>query len=161
MKKITVALSILLALNAGNLYGQTEKGTLMLGGNLSFQAGDEAVLFIVNPAVGVFLREKLAVGVNASLLSSEGYTQWSLGPFARYYFGNSEKGKPFGQGAVSVYGGDDSDLYLGGGLTGGYAIFLNPSIALEFSASYFRISDSGLFILGAGFQVHFRKGKTG
>jgi hypothetical protein len=138
---------------------QTEKGTLLLGGNTSLQLVDDASLFVFNANLGVFVSNKFAIGLQANILSSEGTSAWALGPFARLYFTENPKGKPFGQVSLNLGGGDGSDVSLGGGLTAGYAFFLNQSIALEVAANYFRIDDSGLLVIGAGFQIHFRKQK--
>lgn len=159
MRKILIVLAILLAAT-GNLHAQTERGTLMLGGNVSFQAADGGTLFVINPNLGVFVSNNFAIGLQFNLVASDGFTQWALGPFARYYFGGNENGKFFGQGALTVGGASGgSDVSLGGGLTAGYAFFLNQSIAIDVAASYYRIDDSGLFVLGAGFQIHFKKQK--
>jgi len=159
MKRLSTLLIISLVIGTTSVYAQTERGTLMLGGSASFQAIDDASVFIFNPNVGVFAANNFAVGLQANIISSEGNSAWALGPFARYYFGKNEKGKIFGQGTLTLAGSDGSDVSLGGGLTGGYAFFLNRSIALEIAASYFRVDDSGLFVLGAGFQIHFKKSK--
>jgi hypothetical protein len=159
MKRTSTLLIISLVIGTTQLCAQTERGTLMLGGNASLQATDDVSVFIFNPNVGVFVANNFAVGLQASIVSSEGSSAWALGPYGRYYFGKNEKGKLFGQGTISLSGSDGSDPSFGGGLTGGYAFFLNKSIALEVAASYFRIDDSGLFVLGAGFQIHFKKQK--
>ncbi|MBL7745505.1 MAG: hypothetical protein JNN00_18690 [Chitinophagaceae bacterium] len=159
MRKLLALVCIAMLMANCDLKAQTERGTLMLGGSASLQATEDASVFLFNPNFGVLAANNFAVGLQASILSSEGYSQWALGPFARLYFGKNDKGKLFGQGSVSINGGDGSDVFLGAGLTGGYAVFLNQSIAVELSVSYFRIDDSGLVIAGAGFQIHFKKQK--
>ncbi len=158
MRKIFTTILICLFL-ANALQAQTERKTLLLGGAASFQAVDEESVFVFNANLGVFVSRDFAIGMQATILSTGDVNQWSLGPFARHYFGKNEKGKFFGQGSLSISGGDGSDVSLGGGLTAGYAAFLNKSIALEFAGSYFRIGDAGLVVLGVGFQIHFRKEK--
>jgi hypothetical protein len=159
MRKIAFVILAFLFLFSYQSKAQTEQNTLMLGGSASFQSVEDESLFIFNPNLGVFVKNNFAIGLQATLLSSDGASQWSLGPFARLYFGKNEKGKFFGQGALSIYGGDGADVTLGGGLTAGYAVFLNQSIALEFAASYHRIGDAGMVVIGAGFQIHFKKEK--
>ena len=159
MKRLSTLLIIATVIGTTNLCAQTDRGTLMLGGSASFQATDGASVFIFNPNVGVFAANNFAVGLQANIISSEGNSAWALGPYGRLYFGKNEKGKPFGQATLSLGGSDGSDVSFGGGLTAGYAFFLNQSIALEAAASYFRVDDSGLFVLGAGFQIHFKKSK--
>lgn len=159
MRKIAIVLLLSIICAGSHLNAQTEKGTLLLGGNASFQAVDDASLFVFNSNLGVFVGNRFAIGLQANILASDGSSAWALGPFARLYFTENMKGKPFGQASLNLGGGDGSDVSLGGGLTGGYAFFLNQSIALELSASYYRIDDSGLFVLGAGFQIHFKRQK--
>jgi hypothetical protein len=159
MKRLSTILIISLVVSITHLHAQTEKGTLMLGGSASFQSTDGSSLFVFNPNLGVFVRNRFAVGLQASVVASEGVSVWALGPFARYYFGGNEKGKIFGQGSLNVSGGDGNGTFFGAGLTAGYAFFLNQSVALEAAASYFRIDDSGLLVIGAGFQIHFKRSK--
>jgi hypothetical protein len=159
MRRLFIFLVISLIAGASRLNAQTERGTLMLGGNASFQAADDVSVFVFNPNLGVFVSRNFAIGLGFNLVSSDDISQWSLGPFARYYFGKNEKGKPFGQAALSLGGGTGSDVSVGGGLAAGYAFFLNQSIALEAAISYFRIEDIGLVVIGAGFQIHFKKQK--
>ena len=157
MRKFITPLALAILFASSSVSAQTEKGTLLLGGNATFQAVDGASLFVFNSNLGVFVSNNFAIGLQANILSSDGSSAWALGPFARLYFTENVKGKPFAQASLNLGGGDGSDVSLGGGLTGGYAFFLNQSIALELAASYFRIDDSGLFVLGAGFQIHFKR----
>jgi hypothetical protein len=159
MKRLSTLLIIATVIGTTNLCAQTDRATLMLGGGASFQATDGYSVFVLNPNVGVFVANNFAVGLQANIVSADNSSAWALGPFARYYFGKNEKGKPFGQATLTLGGSDGSDVSLGGGLTAGYAFFLNQSIALEAAASYFRIDDSGLFVLGVGFQIHFKRSK--
>jgi hypothetical protein len=159
MRKLTTLVIFTLLIGISQSNAQTEKSTLLLGGNASFQAVDDATLFVFNANLGVFVANNIAVGLQASIISSEGASAWSLGPYGRFYFGKSEKGKPFAQGTFTLGGGDGSDVSVGGGVTGGYSVFLNRNVAIELAASYFRQSDMGLFVLGAGFQIHFKKQK--
>ena len=159
MRKLITLAFISVQFGTSNLKAQTEKGTFLLGGSASFQATDGSSIFLFNVNPGVFIGKNFAVGLQANIVSSDGSSQWAIGPFARYYFGGNEKGKLFGQGALNIGDGDGPDISLGGSLTGGYAFFLNQSIALEFAASYYRIDDSGLFVIGASFQIHFKKQK--
>lgn len=159
MRKSLILLTFSFFAFIGSLNAQTEKSTMLLGGNASFQAVDDATLFLFNANLGVFVANKLAVGLQANIISSEGSSAWSLGPYVRGYFGQNEKGKPFAQGTLTIGGGNGSDVSFGGGVTGGYAIFLNQSVAIDLAASYFRIDDTGVFTIGAGFQIHFKKQK--
>lgn len=159
MKRLSTLLIISLVIGTTHLHAQTEKGTLMLGGAASFQSSDGSSLFVFNPNLGVFVKNRFAVGLQTTIVASDGVSAWALGPFARYYFGGNEKGKIFGQVSLNISGGDGAGTFFGAGLTAGYAFFLNQSIALEAAASYFRIDDSGLLVIGAGFQIHFKRSK--
>lgn len=139
---------------------QTEKGTLLLGGNVSFQTSDGISYFSAAPNVGFFIANNLAIGVRGNLLTGESYTAWAVGPFVRGYFAGSEKGKLFAEGGVNVGGVTDEDTEVGFGLGAGYALFLNKSVALEFGANYAKTgSAEGIFGLGIGFQIHFKNRK--
>lgn len=137
---------------------QTEKGTLLLGGNVSFQTAGGSSAFTATPSFGVFAWKDVALGVQLIIQSLDGYTQWAFGPFAKGYFAGSDKGKFFGQVGINIGGGEGVGTDLGFGLGAGYAIFLNKSIAIELGANYVRTGDAdGLFGIGAGFQIHFKK----
>jgi opacity protein-like surface antigen len=141
-----------------NVNAQTEKGTFLLGGDISFQTSGGASVFAATPNVGVFAWNNVALGAQLAILASDGYSAWAIGPFVRGYFAGSEKGKFFGQFGINVGGSDDADTEVGFGLGAGYAVFLNKSVALEFGASYNKTGDiDGIFGLGVGFQIHFKK----
>lgn len=155
MKKVVLALTLLVATFAAT--AQTEKKTILLGGNLSFNSTESVNSFMANPNIGVFVANNLAVGAELSLYTSEGYTSWGAGPFARYYFGQQTKGKPYLGASLLVGGADESDTEVGFGAHAGYAFFLNKSIALQLGVQYNRINDMDQFGIGAGFQIHWKK----
>jgi outer membrane protein len=84
--------------------GQTNKGTLLVGGNVDFSSvaaagnGYGKSLFVFSPTIGYFIIDKLAMGANIdwTVLSTSvrsnnvTYTDavggFAIGPFARYYF---------------------------------------------------------------------------
>jgi hypothetical protein len=50
------------------------------------------------------------------------------------------------------------DTEVGFGIGAGYALFINRSVALEFGANYTKAGDSdGIFGIGIGFQIHYKK----
>jgi opacity protein-like surface antigen len=157
MKKLIFITAFLIA-GFTSVNAQTEKGTLLLGGAISFQAAEGASIFTATPSVGVFAWNNVAIGAQFTLFTGDGFSAWALGPFVKAYFGGSEKGKFFGQFGLNVGGGDNVDTEVGFGIGAGYAIFLNKSIAIDIGASYNRAGDTdGIFALGAGFQIHFKK----
>jgi hypothetical protein len=156
MKKFIVIVLFLAALNRVN--AQTEKGTYLLGGSAAFTNASGNSVFQLSPNVGYFVADNLAFGVNATLVSGSGNTATAIGPFGRYYFGGTENGKFFGQLGVNFGTASGSSSKFGAGLAAGYALFLNRSVALQFSAEYDKAgSNDGIFTLGAGFQIHLRK----
>jgi opacity protein-like surface antigen len=157
MKKILFITAFLIA-GVISANAQTEKGTLLLGGNISFQTADGASVFIATPSFGVFAWNNVAIGAQFTLVSSDGSSAWALGPFVKAYFAGSEKGKFFGQFGLNVGGGDNVDTEVGFSLGAGYAIFLNKSIAIDLGVNYTRAGDTdGIFGIGAGFQIHFKR----
>jgi hypothetical protein len=155
MKKVVLACSFFLSAFA--VTAQTEKNTLLLGGNISFNNTEKVNSFTANPNLGVFVVNNLAVGGELSLFTSEGYTSWGVGPFARYYFGKQTSGKPYIGASALVGGADGSDTEVGFGAHAGYAFFLNKSIALQLGVQYNRMAEMDNFGIGAGFQIHFKK----
>jgi|GEM_PF-1707018 len=157
MRKFFLLLILGVAFVCNQSNAQTERGTLLLGGGANFQMVDDASVFVFNANLGVFVKQNFAIGLQASILSSDGVSAWSLGPYTRLYFGKNEKGKFFGQAGLSLLGSTGFDVEFGGGLGAGYAVFLNKSIVLEFGATYSILGDMEMLVLGAGFQIHFRK----
>ena len=161
MKKIVLALVLSTAFACTKANAQTEKGTLLLGGNVLFQSQDGNNVFTMTPSLGVFIVKNVVVGGQFVVLAGEGYNAWALGPFVRGYFVGSEKGKLFAQGGFNVGGSSGDDTRLGFGLGAGYAIFMNKSIAIEIAALYNKTGEaSGIFSLGVGFQIHYYNRKN-
>lgn len=155
MKKVVLACSLLVATIAAT--AQTEKNTLLLGGNISFNSTESVSSFTATPNIGVFVINNLAVGGEFSLYTSEGFTSWGVGPYARYYFGQQTKGKPYLGASALIGGAEGSDTRAGFGAHAGYAFFLNKSIALQLGVQYSRMEEVDNFGIGAGFQIHFKK----
>ena len=155
MKKLVLACSLLMATMVAS--AQTEKNTMLLGGNLTFNSTESVNSFSATPNIGVFVINNLAIGGEFSLFTSGGYTSWGVGPFARYYFGQQTKGKPYIGASALIGGADEVDTEVGFGAHAGYAFFLNKSIALQLGVQYNRMSEMDNFGIGAGFQIHFKK----
>jgi hypothetical protein len=155
MKKI-LTLCIAAALFGLSANAQTEKSTILAGGSLAFQSTSGSSILVLNPNLGVFIQKNLAIGAEFTLISASSITTWSIGPYARLYFAGSDKGSFFGQAGVSIggSGGTTATRFLG---KAGYALFLNKSVALEFSAGYNAGKGADFFLLGAGFQIHLKK----
>lgn len=136
---------------------QTEKGTWLLGGNISFTQQEDQSYFNLSPDLGYFIAPNVAVGIDASLNTGEGYTSWAIGPFGRYYFTQNTQGKPFAGLSFLVGGFTSADTYTGFGAEAGYALFLNRSVALEFGLQYQRMEELDIIQAGVGLQIHFKK----
>lgn len=159
MKKIyIVALLVVLGLTTN---AQTEKKTWLLGGNVALsinspKGGGSNTVFSLSPDAGYFFMKNYAIGGMFNLSTGGGQTSWMLAPFIRGYFSDNKTGKPFAQVGLGVGG-------AGGGTTtsfvakGGYAMFLNKSIALEMGGQLTLQTGLTQFAFGAGFQIHFAK----
>ena len=165
MKKLLLCAALaVFAITSVN--AQTEKGNWVISGSTSIsfastsatfefdgeEAGEDEKLsnFSITPAVGYFVIDNLAVGVDLSFSSlkedydGEDYTVSSfyVMPTGTYYFSAGDSLKPYvgvGFGLISTSSGDE-DINKSSGLAirgkGGLAYFLNESIALDFSVQY-------------------------
>ncbi len=162
MRKVLFVIASVFTLSAVN--AQTSKGTLLLGGQASFNANTTSgggSYFIASPQIGGFVADNVAVGAAADLATGGGSTAYSIMPFVRPYFGGSDAGKFFAQakaGLAGTSGEGGSDTNFGYGAGVGYAIFLNQSTALELGVNYASFgSGTGVISVGVGFQIHFKK----
>lgn len=137
---------------------QTDSGTLLLGGGISFETSDDIRIFRASPNVGIFIMNDVAAIATFSLFSSKNTTSWAVGPTLRLYLFGSDKGKFITQVGVNFGGSKDTETDFGFEAGAGWAAFLNESIALDFLARYTKTGDvEGIFSLGIGFQIHYDK----
>lgn len=174
MKK-NLLLTVLLTfglLFSTQLFAQTEKGNLLLGGGASFNYSDNnfdngnstndvstSTSFNFSPRIGYFVADRLALGASLGIFSSKSNsddsdfeassTGISFGPYVRYYlesglFASANVG--FGSSTFKTEGGlfdgDQTSSSINWGLGIGYAIFLNESISVEPAVSYTRNSSN-------------------
>jgi outer membrane protein len=103
------------------------------------------------------------VALNYLKSSGTKTTAFGIGPFARYYFTNSNV-KPLLQVSVgyqtqkvtvgSISGTNDyASFFLGGGV----AVFINENVSLEPIMGYTNNDGTGGFNFGLGFQVYLSK----
>ena len=171
MKKsiLTFALAISCAFIA---QAQTEKGTLLLGGNAGFSstsvAGASSSNYNLSPNVGYFISENFALGGRVGFNGGSGFgggsfSSYQIAPFGRYYFlPIGSNAKLFGDASIGIGGasggGGNTTIF---GLAAGPAVFLNKNTALEITAGLQSANTGGVsqttFGLNVGFQIHFAK----
>lgn len=158
MKKLLLSLVAVSAL-AFSTQAQTEKGKIIVGGNLAFDSyksdadGAKAnTSFAVIPSVGYFVDNNIAVGtgVGYSYAKTTGESEnqaFVVSPFGRYYANLSESFKFFGQLSVPMEFGTAKDVddegevgekignstQIGVALSPGFAFFPTSKIGIEFS----------------------------
>ncbi|HOA37083.1 MAG TPA: outer membrane beta-barrel protein [Flavihumibacter sp.] len=169
MRKHLCLLAVLVVTLAGTATAQTEKGDWMVGGNFALNTTKNNSAFNLSPSAGYFFaRNFVAGGLFNFAYSKSGDTKttaYSAGPFARYYFGNSNL-KPmvvgefqFGTNSTRVSTNKTTDNFNSLLLGGGLAAFVNQHVAIETIAGYGRTKlagydGSGGFVFKVGFQVY-------
>ena len=185
--------TILLCLTAFTFYNhancQITKGNWLVGGNGTFSrvqnsstasAQFKQTDFEIRPLLGYFLKDKLAIGLAPSLAygsniinnSNNSSTSFSIGPFIRYYFLDTEN-------MLNLFAQTGYDYYAITGkaqgkgqhlntfsLSGGPVIYFNTSVGLEFIIAYSTAKVVGFsgnnnkVQFGIGFQIHLEKDKN-
>ena len=167
-------LGLLLIVSAG-LSAQTMQGQWMVGGTAGFNStsndpdggADAVTTFNLNPNIGYFVIDNLAIGLNLGFESHSGAgSVFSVGPQVRYYFVNlGESAKLFAQGrfGFASFSPEEGDSYSGTewGVGVGLAYFLNPHVALEGLLEYSSLTPNSdfdfkqnTFGFNVGFQIH-------
>ena len=156
-----------------SIYGQTNIGDRLIGGNAFFGFSDNISLTI-SPNVAWFLKDKFAIGTyldyNFSKSGSNKNHRFSLGPLTRYYFTNCSDLSFFSFGSIGyafnqIKGDNFKETYnsfrFSTGL--GVAYFITQQVALEAQAGYHVLniaSDLDIkhsIALTIGFQIHLLK----
>lgn len=185
MKALTYLLTGILIFLSVPGQAQIKKGDWMLGGNgslsMSFN-GATSLHFIVSPNAGLFLNDRLVVGLQPTLGFSEIYGGQRKGSqnifgikgFGRWYFLKYAEGKGNvfleASGGINQilsrskpkYGPRDSSSYSDQEFSGavGLSYFITPSVAFEITLDYSHWEDSGWFSstisgfnMNLGFQI--------
>jgi Outer membrane protein beta-barrel domain len=169
MKKLLFLLLITAAIEAS---AQTDKGNIMVGGQLGLSTNKDGSDFRFNPQFGVFVANNFALGGEMTFdFSKSGNirnNEFGIGPFARYYFGKGQT-KPFlvtsaDYVIVSTKVNNTESSATGWNFLfgAGFAAFLNRQVAVEGIAGY-RYADysntegSGGLNISLGFQLYFGK----
>lgn len=149
---------------AGLVYGanaQTEKGKVILGGNVGFNstkvegAAKSDVSFSIVPSVGYFVDNNFAIGTSVGYNYNKQVSENTLNqafvvaPFGRYYVGLSDQFKFFGQLSVPMAFGNNkivndngdtgakvaSTTSIGVNIAPGFAFFPTKRIGIEVSVN--------------------------
>ena len=155
-------------------FAQTDMGDYLVGGNLGFRTNSNNSSFTLTPNVGYFFAKNFAAGasitINTVKTGASRNTDVGIGPFARYYFGQSNF-RPFINGGLGYlsstyksgnYKYTSNGFYTTLGL--GAAAFINQNVAFEGIAAYNytkynNAGSSNGFGLNFGFQVYINNGK--
>jgi opacity protein-like surface antigen len=165
MKKLTSTLIVLIAL-AASAMAQTQQGSKFLGGSFNFSTqttsstnngattlGPRTNSIQLNPSVGYFIADNLAIGAGFSLgmdrTNSRANDSWSgnnsIGflPFVRYYYSLDEKVYLFSQASLGFFTGrdranngttttiGDRSNVLSFSAGGGLALFPTPNFSID------------------------------
>jgi hypothetical protein len=148
-------LVVVFAVAALTASAQTEKGTIMLGGSLSYStskseaAGAKASTnFTIMPKAGYFLANNIAAGLGLGYSVDEdggGKTQsFSIAPFGRDYISLSDQFRffaelsvPFQSGKTEDAAGNDAGevTSIGANLSPGFVFFPTKKFGIELSFS--------------------------
>jgi hypothetical protein len=183
MKKLI--LFSLFAITASSAFSQLNQGQWLVGGDAGFTSSESGSGNFKNkhssitfsPNAGFFLVDKFAAGLRFGYNRNKFtdvfiYNNYSIAPFARYYFlAKEQKVNVFADASYLFNSShqknlDETTKSNGYSLKAGPAIFLNPNVALEFTLGYNRIKQNSTdyktstFQTGVGFQIHLGRGKS-
>ncbi len=143
MKTLKLFYLTTLLLACIQLQAQTQQGSMMIGGNAGFansSQGDFSTTVVsINPSIGYFVIDKLAVGASLGISFFSGDlfegTSFGVGPFARYYFTDGSNIRPFGQAGFDWSSfkpkEGDSQSNTGFDIGVGASLFLNDHVAID------------------------------
>lgn len=151
-------------------------GNWMAGGSIGttgFNFSTETFQLRVDPKLGYFIRDNIAIGgqgtIDLSFYKGGSTIGYGIAPFIRYYFPETatRTGRWFGEGSVGINGShkkdseEDLPMSLKLGIRGGYSHFVARNVAIEGTLGYeFTRADissaSGSSGLGLafGFQIY-------
>ena len=154
---LTTLLILVFAIGAFAAEGPIDKGSMMLGGNVYFQAssgdlyenvdGDSKTEFIAFPHFGYFVTPSILVGAMIEFSSysrgDAGSSKFAIGPMVSYYF-NLDASRTEAKGGIYPYvkgfmlfssfkikDADGSDKTTTFGGIGGINYFLSNAVALD------------------------------
>lgn len=192
MKKMILGLLISgAALITTPTHAQLQKGNLMIGADLAnielnLQSGNTKFGFDLNPKLGYFVDDNIAVGgmLNIGIESSKGYFdfEYGIGAFGRYYVSDPrtillKHARFFAEAGVGINGyntrtetvaGTVSTSTNGLGISAGpgVAYFLSPNISLEallkydLAVGFGNSTTNNKFSVNVGFQIYLPTNKA-
>ncbi|MBN8720173.1 MAG: outer membrane beta-barrel protein [Sediminibacterium magnilacihabitans] len=188
---VTIVIFVLFSMSAKS---QITKGTWLLGGTVNFSSikttnasypntvypESNTIHLGVSPNVGYFLMDRFAAGLRISFdwdkfktingLITSNNSRYTVGPFARYYFLDTEKPvnlfteASYQLGSVNFHPQNGPiHIFL---VAAGPVVYFNSSIGLEFTIGYYQRSEEikdnyktekKSFQLNIGLQIHLSK----
>lgn len=190
MKKITLLLCAGIGLFGFNkASAQIQQGNLMVGASLGdmklgLQSGNTAFSLSINPKIGYFIQDNVAIGAEVDLGFATDNTgtdiSYGLGAFGRYYVGDKrmvlmKHARFFGEVNAGIKGvNSDPKGTVGATNTNGFnvgfgpgvAYFLTPNIGLEallkydLTVGFGNATTYNSFGLKVGFQIYLPSKKA-
>jgi hypothetical protein len=176
--KLFLIATILFTISASS---QITKGNWMVGGDANYtnskvvNTNDEIIgsanSIRIFPNIGYFIYDKFALGINGLFNygkdnGSDSSIGFGAGPFARYYFLNTENRiNLLAEANYSYYSSRTNGFVTDSGSSyrfkTGPVIYFNSSVAMEMSIIYLSEKTSNFtakyFTVGLGFQIHLEK----
>lgn len=182
MKKILL-FALVVTVAANNVSAQTEKGNWLPGLGVAsagglFNENNSSTSISINPSVGYFIKDNLAIGSSVGLgfgTSNGTYNlTYGLHPFIRPYFSKMEaRTKFFAEATVGIWGyknfgeyagSDAADHDLVAAIKCGTAYFLSPDVSVETTigvSAWGALSNplSGVIMpnIGIGFRAYINR----
>ncbi len=171
MKNLKFLLLLITIFSFSLLSAQTEKGSMIVGGDLGFSSQsrmntDETFSqFEISPIFGYFVEDNIAAGARLSFVSEkfseddDGSSAFSFGPFARYYTALGIFGEvAYTFTSLTIL---DRDAVNGSFITPrvGYAAFINDHVSVEPSIYYSLgggdlYDEINIFGIDVGFNIY-------
>ena len=171
MKKVLLAAIVLMSAQAG--FSQISKGNWLVGGSAGFASekqGDFKTTTVnISPDAGYFFIDHFAAGLRVGFTSAketgtDAVSAFAVAPFARYYFlPTAQTVNVFADGEYGFGSAKSSGVSASVNefkISAGPAVFVSPSVALEFALYYqsmggkYYVERANTFGLNIGFQVH-------
>lgn len=190
MKKIALLLCAGIGLfGINNASAQLQKGNLLVGASLGdiglgLQSGNTSFSLSINPKLGYFIQDNIALGGEVDLGFATDNTgtviNYGVGAFGRYYFGQKnmvllKHARFFGEASAGFSGlnsdpkgpiGATNTNGLGLGAGPGLAYFITPNIGLEtllkydLTVGFGNATTYSRFGLKVGFQIYLPSKKA-